>query len=174
MAALVLLSAHSGAGASHQDRIRADEGLVIPGVGSEKICVGDSYDAVRRVKGRSSYRVVSAKTDKNFLFDVLKIKSCGLHIPFDAIWYFYNSQLIVLFNAGKVSGVCTSNKDRVTSEGVAIGKGISFFVYSYGNEGLLRCGDGVHKIHVYPQRGIALFDDHGDDNIDMVLVFDPR
>lgn len=61
----------------------------------------------------------------------------------------------------------------MTDEAVKLQDGADSFIINYGNSGLRIITEGSHRIYIYRDLGIAIFDDYGDDTIDMYLIFPP-
>lgn len=158
---------------SLHSQVQADESIVIPGVGCEKICLGDSLDEVRVRMKYAAVRVVQSNQQNNLITQVLKVAGCSLSLKYDSMHYLFHNNVVVLVLAGRVSGIISFNKRRVTFEGVSISKGAGQLVYHYGNSGLVKCGSAQHQLLIYPAHGMAIVDDNGDDVIDMIIVF-PR
>lgn len=95
-------------------------------------------------------------------------------IKFNRIIYSRNRHIIFI-NNGVVTAIAGLNPaNRVTDDAVKFSDGVENFIINYGNEGLKIVTEGEHKVYIYREPGIAIFDDYGDDRIDMYLIFTPE
>ncbi|MCX7678794.1 MAG: hypothetical protein N2316_06210 [Spirochaetes bacterium] len=161
-------------GSSHNlsNRVQNDETLVIPGIGAEKVLIDDNKENVIARLG-SPIRVVTFENAQEVFTTIFQLPP-ELHIPFEDIYYYGNEHGIIFFHKGNVSAIGGFAKKRVTHDGVSLENGIQRVIFHYGNEELLTLAKGKHRAYIYFQKGIALFDDNGDDGIDLYLIFKPH
>lgn len=173
LAGILLLALITGGAEKNYDgMIRADESLVVPGRGAERVVLNDSVDALLSGRGYPD-RISEFKGGKELFQEVFRV-GAPLKISFDKIYYYETKGLIVFIHAANVAAVAGLRRDnRVTFEGVGLGQGIDYFLFRYGNRGLKIIKKETDRIYIYPGLGIALIDDKSDDAIDMFLIF-PR
>ncbi len=164
-AALLALAASS----DMHNRIATDDTLIIPGIGAEKILLGETSETVIARRG-APLRTVKAETTGEVFQNIFNVKS-DLKIPFDAIYYYGEGKGIFFLHMNIVSAIAGSARNRVTVDAVFLEKGVQQFIFHYGNEGLMTVPKGKHTAYCYPRKGIALFDDDGNDGIDLYMVF---
>ena len=118
------------------------------------------------------YRLVKFKEESELFSSVYKVNiQPGLF--FNEIRYYYNNNAIAFIRNNKVTAVAGLKMDRVTIDAVDLSRGAEFFVYNYGNESLKVYEESSGRIYIYRDKGIAIFDDHNDDVIDVYMVFMP-
>ncbi len=149
-----------------QKNNQKDISLVIPGKRAEGFNLSEpaaTSDNAYEIKSSSMPLVISELIHGNYIPD----------FKFNRISYSRN-RYIVFLNDGVVSAVAGLNPGgRVTDDAVKLSDGVDNFIVNYGNEGLKIVSEGDHKVYIYRELGIAIFDDYGDDRIDMYLVFPP-
>lgn len=170
-ACCIALSLLAAASADMQNRIIADETLIILGIGAEKASLGESASTIIARLG-SPRRTAKAESNGEVFQTVFNLKA-DLKIPFDAIYYYGEGKGIFFFHQNALSAIAGGAKNRVTDQAVLLGKGVQQFIFHYGNAGLAIVPKGKHRAYCYFQKGIALFDDNGDDGIDLYVVFRP-
>lgn len=152
-----------------QNRLIADETLIVPGIGAEKILLGDTAQTVIARWGAPVRTVKLSKTEETFE-NIFSIKT-DLKIPFDAIYYYGDGKGIFFIHQNIVSAIAGNARSRVTADAVPLDKGVQQFIFHYGNESLMTVHKGKHAAYCYPRKGIAVFDDDGNDGIDLYVVF---
>ncbi len=155
-----------------QNRIIADETLIIPGLGAEKASLGESMGSII---ARLGTPLRTAKIENaGEVFQTIFHVASEVKIPFDAIYYYGDERGIFFLHQNSVSAIAGNPKNRVTDSAVSLDKGIQNCIFHYGNEGLTIVPKGKHRAYFYFQKGIALFDDNSDDDIDLYVVFRPN
>jgi len=96
---------------------------------------------------------------------------CFSEIKFDSFIYKKESSVIFLQNGIITAIAGLKIERRITSDAVMLTKGIDNFILSYGNSGLAVYKKNNHTVYFYKNLGIALFNDHNDDVIDMYIIF---
>ena len=143
-----------------------DSTIVIPG----KTAEGFSLNETSSMPGNNSQ--IKNPSMPTPLSDLIRSDAIP-EIEFNRIIYSRNRH-IVFINNGVVTAIAGLNPvNRVTDEAVKFTDGVENFIINYGNEGLKIVTEGEHKVYIYRELGIAIFDDYGDDRIDMYLVFPP-
>lgn len=149
-----------------QNNKQKDITLVVPGKRAEGFILSEqaaASDHAYVIDSSSMPLVISELIHSKYIPD----------FRFNRITYSRN-RYIVFLNDGTVSAVAGLNPgSRITDEAVKLSDGVDNFIVSYGNEGLKIVTEGDHKVYIYRELGIAIFDDYGDDRIDMYLVFTP-
>lgn len=153
-------------------KVKTDRMLIAPGIGAEYVVIKDSYKELAAAKGTPE-RVADFKSQKELFRDVYNIRS-AINIDFDKICYYEIKKTIVFMKSGEVVAVAGLDRNRVTIDSINLGAGVENFLFNYGNDGLSVIKRGEDKIYMYGNIGIALFDDKGDNVIDMFLVFAAR
>ena len=97
--------------------------------------------------------------------------SCFSDLKFDSLVYNKDSSVVFL-NNGIITAIAGLKMERrVTSDAVLLSKGVDNFILNYGNKGLNTINKGNHRVYIYRNLGIAIFNDNNDDIIDMYLIF---
>ncbi len=104
--------------------------------------------------------------------DVFKLKEVD-DVPFDCMLVYGYPDITVGLKNGKVQFVIGDSRQRVTSSGVSLEKGVQYIIFRMGNEGLHILERTEKSLYMYSTRGIAFFDDGSDDSIEMYAVFMP-
>jgi hypothetical protein len=154
-----------------QNRLTADETLIVPGVGAEKCLIGEDIAALETRLGNPQRRVKHTKTEE--VFQHIFAIPCEVKIPFDAIYYYGEGKGIFFLHHNTIAAIAGSAKNRVTSNAVSLEKGVQQFVFHYGNNQLTQMQKGRHRAYLYHRKGIAVFDDDGNDGINLYIVFRP-
>lgn len=147
-----------------------DESLIVPGVGAERIILGGTTAQLEKWYAGDTFKNVVKDTSADVFRDVFKVK-CGYSVPFNEIRYYTKNKASVFLLNLRVTAVAGNSNERVTSDSIELEKGVEYFIYSYGNKALKRIRDGNSSMYIYPDEGIAVFDDDNDDDIDLYLVF---
>lgn len=163
---LLLVTLLVSCSTNQADKEQKDFTLVIPGRAAEGFSLNDkaaSTEGAAGIEGQSIPPSLSGLIKDN-------------HIPvfrFNRIIYSRNRYALFL-NDGVVNAIAgLSPVNRVTDEAVNLQEGADNFIINYGNNGLKIISEGSHRVYIYRGLGIAIFDDYGDDSIDMYLVFTP-
>lgn len=152
-----------------QQNIIHDRTLIVAGLGSEKITIGMTEGSIMKAYPMSEY-TVSRPGVSEFFKQVLKVET-DIKVPFDRIMYFAAEKFAVFMYKGNVCAITGFMLNRVTSEGVSLGRGVDYFIFSYGNKGLKVLRKGENLLYLYSSLGICVADDDADDDIDMYVVF---
>ncbi len=171
--AIIILSITATlAPAGLENRIPEDSTLIIPGKGAEKVLLGDDAGTLLRRRGTPD-RIARFEQPKE-LFEHIYAMPMELKIPFDLIYYFRECSCTVFLYRDKVSAVAGVPASRVTDLPVELDGGIDLLILRYGNEGMIVKQKGKNKAYLFPNLGMALFDDEGDGSIDLYIVFPQR
>jgi hypothetical protein len=166
--ALSILLAQS----SIEDKLRHDESLVAPGIGSNLVLIGESIDSVMQQLGRERLRISKPAKAGELFKDVFHAGN-KLQILFSAIYYNENNYALCV-NRGTIVSIIGFNNAVVTIDGVSLKTGINNFIFHYGNNNCVRIKSGTHGLYVYPKIGFAIIDDDMNDTIDLYIVFTPQ
>jgi len=160
---LLLFPCCSGGGNIPADN--KDLSLVVPGKSAEGYTIGEKITASGR----------NLSTDKESsppLHKILGIKKFP-EISYDSIIY-HKDKTVIFTRHNIVTAIAGLNAERrVTDSAVKLSDGADSFILNYGNSGIEIIREGEHTGYLYRNVGIAIFDDYGDDSIDMYLVFIP-
>lgn len=152
------------------ERIKADAGLIVPGMGAERVVLGDNIsDVIKSYRGEKCRVSKSAKTTDLFK-EIFRVES-DFRLDFDEMHYF-EGRVMILFKDRAVSSIIGLRK-RITIDSVDLSRGVEYFILHYGNSGLKTITRGDSRIYLYQKTGIAIVDDNVDDQIDMYIVFPP-
>ncbi|MFC1669060.1 hypothetical protein ACFL20_01605 [Spirochaetota bacterium] len=167
---IIMFAVSTVYGGTLKDKIYNDNNLIIPGFGADGVLLNDENLKVMQNFSYYKCKISSYKNKKEIFKDVLRIK-CKYNIFFDKT-IAYNKRKIIIFSYRRrvVAVIGLSNK-RITSDSVNLSKGIEYFIFKYGNRGLVKMEKGRHKIYLYNKIGIALIDDNSDDSINMYIIF---
>lgn len=160
---LLLLSCSAG----QKETRQSDNTLIIPGKSAEGFTLNE---AVSIADG-------AALIETEDLPEALSFLTGNNRVPFASFKnIIYMKNRYALFtNNGTITAIAgLSPANRVTDDAVKLTGGADSFIMSYGNSGLTMFKDGDHRIYIYKQTGIAIFDDNSDDSIDMYLIFPPE
>jgi hypothetical protein len=176
IAALSAFSFFPAAGAPEefgsQDDIMRDETMIVPGLGSNGIVIGEDIEAVIRRFGKQNFRISRPRQVNELFNNVFKIAS-DTKIYFDSLYYYDGRKYAACVFQGKVIAVIGFDANCVTKDAVNLQSGISNFIYNYGNKNLKVLRSGTNGMYVYSALGIALADDDMNDTIDLFVVFVP-
>ncbi len=153
--------------------LKNDNSLVAPGAGAERILLNEKAGALIEFIGRPEN--VSEFNEKKELFkDVFELES-PKKIYFNKLFFFKSLEAVALLHNDSVSGIIGLSCSRITADSADLKKGVEYFIFSYGNEGLIiltgKNQNKKDKIFLYKNLGIALADDGGDNLIDFYIVF---
>jgi hypothetical protein len=155
------------------EKIHADIKLVVPGAGAERAVLKEESGTVISIKGYPES--VSEFAGINELFRHVFDISSPVKISFNKIYYYEKLKSVIFFNDNIVTGIVGLTNARITYDSIDLKKGVEYFIFGYGNNRLttLIKSDGKKrdKIYIYPELGIAVFDDNDDDVIDMYIIF---
>jgi len=154
-----------------EGRIPADPTLVIPGKGAEKVLLGEDAGSVIRRRGTPDR--IARFDSREELFERVYAMPLELKIPYDMIYYYRERACAVFLHRGKVTAVAGIPDSRVTDLPADLDRGMENFILNYGNEGMLVKQRDRNRAYIFPRRGITLFDDGGDDDLDLYLIFTP-
>jgi hypothetical protein len=156
-----------------EQKLRTDDSLISPGIGSHSVLVGDMIDSVMRTTGREKFKISKPVTPGELFKDVFHIGT-KIQIVFDAIYYSENNNYALCVSHGKVVAIIGFINTGITTDGVSLKSGINNFIFYYGNTNVLRIQSGSHGLYIYQTKGIALIDDDLNDSIDLYIVFSPQ
>jgi len=152
------------------ERIKADAGLIVPGVGAERVVLGDNIsDVIKSYRGEKCRISKPAKTTDVFK-EIFRVES-DFRLDFEEMHYF-EGRAMILFKNREVSSIIGFRK-RVTIDAVDLSRGVEYFILHYGNSGLKTITRGDSRIYLYQKTGMAIVDDNADDQIDMYIIFPP-
>ncbi len=160
---LILLSCGTGQKGTEP----RDVTLIIPGKSAEGFMLND---AVNIEEGAALIETESVPEALSFL-------TGNNSIPFALFRniIYMRSRYALFTNNGIITAIAgLSPASRVTDDAVKLTEGVDSFIMNYGNSGLTMVKDDTHRIYIYKQAGIAIFDDDSDDSIDMYLIFPPE
>jgi len=155
---------------SSDQRIINDPTLIIPGIGAERALVGESVLNLENIYHGDLFQISKFDEKKNILKDIFNIPT-GPMIFFDTINNFVENKIIIFSFKNSITAIAGFNRGRVTIDTISLDKGIEYFIFNYGNHGLLIMNHEKGKIYVYSKIGIALFKEKNSDMIDMYLIF---
>lgn len=155
-----------------QHRILSDPTLVAPGQGAEGVILGEEIDQVLRRHGRERFRASRPPMHRELFKDVFDIDS-SVKIVFDSLYLCEEKRMTLCVLNMRVSAVIGFNGDRTTSDGVDFKRGITHFVYHYGNRNLIQLQSGNNGIYLYRHLGIGAIDDGLNDSVDLYIIFHP-
>lgn len=154
------------------DDIIRDETMIVPGLGSNGIVIGEDIEAVLQRFGKQKFRI-SKPSQVNELFkNVFKIAS-DTKIYFDSIYYNDYRKCAACVFQGRVIAVIGFDSNCVTKDAVNLESGINNFIFNYGNKNMIVLRSGTNGMYIYSALGIALADDDMNDSIDLFIVFAP-
>lgn len=140
---------------------QSDINLVMPGKTAEGYSIGDM------IKDNETDASVITTGSIN---DITKIEAFQ-NLSFDSFIVKKNSAILFLKNNTIIAIAGIKIERRITPDAVMLSDGSDNFILKYGTPGLETMRIGNHKVHIYKESGIAIFDDNSDDFIDMYLVF---
>jgi len=149
------------------DKERHDLTLIIPGKSAEGFTLNEAAST-----GDNAIKIKTSVIPEAFVsvFGKREIQIA----QFNQIIYL-QYRYAIFTNNGIVTAIAgLSPANRVTYDAVKLTDGSDNFIINYGNSGLEIIKDGKHRIYNYKKLGIAIFDDNGDDSIDMYIVFQPE
>jgi len=149
------------------DKASFDVSIVVPGKMAEGYILGDALAVDENL-----YNIPVAENDVMLFKNLFEL--CELSIKYNRILYARNRFVIFADNDAVKCIVGFNMENRVTDDAVRLSLGISNFVLNYGNKDLKIKKNGANKIYLYKGLGIAVFDDYGDNSIDMYMIFDPQ
>ena len=151
------------------ERLRADETLIVPGIGAEKLLLSDSAADVASRKGTPERIARFAATEE--LFTTIFNLPTELKIPYNMIYYYNENKCAIFFHDNRITAIAGLNTNRVTDLPSDLNRGMDSFIFNYGNQGMELKEKSANRACLYPERGIAVFDDGKDGRIDLYLVF---
>lgn len=138
-----------------------DRYLIVPGKSAEGYIIGDTV-----VRDSSMIEL----KEKNSMPEILGADILA-GLRFDSVLYIKDSAVLFIKDNRIIAVAGLKLTKHVTYDAVLLSKGIDNFIMNYGNDGLRIVPAGKHKAYIYKDAGIAVFDDNGDNIIDMYLVF---
>jgi hypothetical protein len=155
-----------------KESIIHDETMIVPGLGSNGIVIGEDIDAVIRRFGKQKFRISKPNHVSELFKNVFKIVS-DTKIYFDTIYYNDEQKCAACVFQGKVIAVIGFDTNRVTIDAVNLQSGINNFIFNYGNKNSKVLRSGTNGIYIYRDIGIAVVDDDMNDSIDLYIIFVP-
>lgn len=152
------------------ERIARDETLIIPGVGSNGVILGEDINEIINRFGRRNFRISQPGGTRELFKEVFKVAS-ATKIYFNSIYYNDERKSAACVYHDRVVAVIGFDDKCVTIDSVNMRNGIKSYIFHYGNRNLSVIRGGSNGIYIYPELGIAAFDDGMDDTIDMFIVF---
>lgn len=156
-----------------EEKLRTDDSLIVPGIGSQTVLVGDMIDSIVQKSGREKFKISKPAKPGELFKDVFHISS-KIQILFDAMYYSENSNYALCISHGKVVAIIGFINTGITSDGVSLKSGINNFIFYYGNTNLIRIQSGSHGLYIYQIKGMAVIDDDMNDSIDLYIIFSPH
>jgi hypothetical protein len=154
-------------------KIRQDESFIVPGLGAEKIILGDDISQVVQRFTQNSYKISKPKKMTELFKDVFGLSS-RVPIYFDAVYHNGEKKFSLFVFQNRVIAILGMNVNKVTFDFVELTSGLNNFILNYGNKDLNRMRNESHGIYYYPSRGIAVVDDNFNDTIDLYIIFKTR
>ena len=142
-----------------------DASLVVPGKSAEGYIIGEELSRGEQLTPAGGDTIPSLSV-------ILGINSIP-GVDFDSFIYFRNRAVIFTRHNVITAIAGLGVERRVTESAVKLSDGSDSFILNYGNSGMEILREGQHWAYIYRRLGIAIFDDYGDDSIDMYLVFAP-
>ncbi|HOO70577.1 MAG TPA: hypothetical protein PK926_02370 [Spirochaetota bacterium] len=143
--------------------------VIVPGIGAEGVLLGDKEgDVIRKYKDSDISIIRTEK--KDFFSDVLRINApCPVY--FNKIIKIANANIACFLYNGSVCAITGSNNDSVVLNNISIINGVDYFIYSFGNRGIIKFQSGKNQLLLYAEKGICIADDDNDNDIDLYAVF---
>ena len=138
-----------------------DKSLIIPGKSAEGYMLGELIE--------ESVLSTCLENEKS-ISEIMGIELFS-DLKFDCISSDNKTSVIFLKNGIIVAIAGVKTERRITSDGVLLSRGVDDFILNYGNSRLLNFSTGKHRVYLYKDSGIAIFDDNCDNSIDMYLIF---
>ena len=151
-------------------KIKTDETIIVPGIGAEKIVIGENIATAYKVLNENKYKLSKFRKQKELFKEIFKIES-NVKIYYDKIHYFNLKKVIIFSREGIITAIIGLRINRVTEESVSLDRGIDYFIFNYGNENIRQFSNDRGKIYISKKMGIALFDDNDNNKISMFLIF---
>ncbi len=145
----------------------SDKNLIMPGRSAEGFIIGEAIDS----SILKSDSLKSFDKDKSFS-EILDIDLFP-DLNFNAVLYISNSSSIFIKDGIITAIAGFKTERRVTSDGILLSNGIDSFILNYGNSHLVTNSKRNHRVYYFKELGIAVFDDNGDNSIDMFLILKP-
>ena len=156
-----------------ESKIRTDDVLIAPGIGSHSILLGEPIDPLIRREGRDKFKISQPAAQGELFKDVFHV-TINIKIVFDALYYNDSNNYALCVCRGSVVAIIGLIDTGITTEGVSLKSGINNFIFNYGNTNVTRIQGGSHGMYVYREKGIAVVDDDMNDSIDLYIVFSPQ
>jgi len=166
-----LISAVTGQFGSKENIIR-DETMIVPGLGSNGIVIGEDIKTVTRRFGKQRFRISKPNHVSELFKNVFKISS-DTKIYFDTIYYNDEQKCAACIFQGNVIAVIGFDTNRITIDAVNLQSGTNNFIFNYGNKNMKVLRSGPNGIYLYHDKGIAIVDDDMNDSIDLFIIFFP-
>ncbi|HNR88166.1 MAG TPA: hypothetical protein PKM65_07485 [Spirochaetota bacterium] len=170
--ALIAALAVSSPAIDFPRRVPADETLAVPGVGAERIVVGDAAPVVI---GRLGVPDAKAQfPERRELFRDVLLTPAPITLFFTAVYEYRTRRVAVFMDRDRVTAIVARTTGRVTPESVSLARGVEYFIFTYGNAGMHAIAKPpANTLFLYPRLGIGIVDDKNDDTIDMFIIFAP-
>jgi hypothetical protein len=158
---------------SIENKLRLDETLIAPGIGSNTVLIGDDIDLVIKKLGGGRFKISKPSMNGELFKDVFHIGN-KLRIYFSALYYNEKDGYSLCVYQDKIVAVLGLNNAVTTVDGISLRSGINNFIFNYGNNKIVKLQRSTHGFYMYPPLGIALIDDDLDDTIDLYIIFYPQ
>jgi len=158
---ILLVVLHLSCASVDKTNPSSDINLIVPGNAAEGFIIGETFENTNSdlytIKDGNLKDITGVEYFTKFQFDSI----------------FRKKESTVLFIKNKTIIAITGMKTerRITDDAVLLSKGVDNLILSYGNSGLSVITRNKHRLYIYKESGLALFDDNSDDTIDMFLVF---
>ena len=159
--------------ANVESKIRNDDLLIAPGIGSHSMLLGEPVDPLILRAGRDKFKISQPTAQGELFKDVFHV-TINIKIVFDALYYNESNNYTLCVYRGSVVAIVGLINTGMTTEGVSLKSGINNFIFNYGNTNVTRIQNGSHGMYVYRAKGIAVVDDDMNDSIDLYIVFSPQ
>ena len=147
-------------------------GILVPGVSAGVISLGGKVEQVVRLYQNSAFERVRHKQQKNLFADVFNV-SAKRDILFDEIYYYNEAGLIVFCLDRTIVAIIVTYRDVVLEGAGSLARHINSVLLNFGNKGISVLKKDDNTLYLFRDRGVALFDDKSDGEIDMAAVFLP-
>ena len=149
-----------------KEKEQKDITLIIPGKYAEGFTLNETATSDER----------ATQINTSSIPELLSSISGNNQIPyfsFNRIVYLKNRYALFTDNGVIKLIAGLSSADRITDDAVKLTDGVDNFIMNYGNSGLDIVNKDGHRIYLYKEMGIAIFDDNTDNSIEMYIVFSP-
>ncbi len=146
---------------AEKSSLSPDINLIVPGKAAEGYFIGETIEN----NELNQYRIINGT-----LKDITDIEYFS-KFQFDSIIRKKESTVLFLKNKTITAIAGIKIERRITDDAVLLSKGVDNLIMNYGNSGLSVITAKKHRLYIYKESGLAIFDDNSDDTIDMFLIF---